>query len=256
MVPPPTTATSFFALIAGTGPGTGRSTALKFAKTYPVILLARHPQNYTSIVSEITSSGQTALGISTDVSDPSSVKNAFEEINRHKDFGGAGRKLAAVVYNVGGGFVRKPFLDLTMEEFEGGWEANSKGLFLLAQASLPLLLDSVSTSPYPPSLILTGATASVRGSAQCASFAQGKFAMRALGQSLAREFGPQGIHIAHAIIDGVIDIPRTSHYKVNDGVEDGKIKPEEIAEAYWNLHTQRRSAFTHEIDLRPFLEKF
>lgn len=161
-----------------------------------------------------------------------------------------------MVYNVGGGFVRKPFLELSLGEFEAGWESNSKGLFLFAQAALPLLLDSVSTSPYPPTLIITGATASVRGSALCAAFAQGKFAQRAVGQSLAREFGPQGVHIAHAIIDGVIDIPKTKDYKVNGGVEDGKIKPEAIAEVYWNLHTQHRSAFTHEIDLRPFVEKF
>jgi NAD(P)-dependent dehydrogenase (short-subunit alcohol dehydrogenase family) len=104
-----------------------------------------------------------------------------------------------------------------------------KGFFHFAQATLPLLLDSVSSSPHPPSLIITGATASLRGSANMSSFASGKFALRATGQSLAREFGPQGVHIAHAIIDGVIDIPRTKDWPVNGGVPDGKIDSDAVS---------------------------
>lgn len=105
----------------------------------------------------------------------------------------------------------------------------SKSFYLLAQETLPLLLESVPDSPLPPSLIITGATASVRGSPQFGSFAAGKFALRALGQSLAREFGPQGVHVAHAIIDGVIDLPRTHEWKVNGGAEDGKIQPDAVS---------------------------
>jgi len=104
----------------------------------------------------------------------------------------------------------------------------SKGFFLFAQAVLPGLLESVPSSPHPPSLIITGATASLRGSANMSSFASGKFALRATGQSLAREFGPKGVHVAHAIIDGVIDIPRTKDWPVNGGVEDGKISSEAV----------------------------
>lgn len=104
-----------------------------------------------------------------------------------------------------------------------------KGLFLFAQATLPLLLDSVESAPHPPSLIITGATASLRGSATMASFASGKFAMRATAQSLAREFGPKGVHVAHVIVDGVIDIPRTKNWPVNGGVEDGKISPDAVS---------------------------
>jgi NAD(P)-dependent dehydrogenase (short-subunit alcohol dehydrogenase family) len=104
-----------------------------------------------------------------------------------------------------------------------------KGFFLFAQAVLPGLLESVPDSPHPPSLIITGATASLRGSATMSSFASGKFALRATGQSLAREFGPKGVHVAHAIIDGVIDIPRTSGWPVNGGVEDGKISSEAVS---------------------------
>ncbi|KAK6598952.1 short chain dehydrogenase [Botrytis cinerea] len=222
---------NFFSIIAGVGAGTGQSVALKFALSYPVVLLARDPANYEPTVKAITSSGGQAIGISTDVSDPSSVSNAFEEIK--KQYGS--KKLAAAVYNVG---------------------ASLKGFYLFAQKALPLLLDSVADSPHPPSLIVTGATASLRGGALMSSFASGKFALRATTQSLAREFGPQGVHVAHAIIDGVIDIPRTKEWKANGGVEDGKIKPDAIADAYWYLHTQHRSHFTQELDVRPYVEKF
>lgn len=98
-----------------------------------------------------------------------------------------------------------------------------RGFYSFSQKTLPLLLNSVSDSPLPPSLLITGATASTKGSAQFGSFAAGKFALRALGQSLAREFGPQGVHVAHAIIDGVIDTPRTKDYHVDD-----KINPEAV----------------------------
>jgi NAD(P)-dependent dehydrogenase (short-subunit alcohol dehydrogenase family) len=108
---------------------TGRSVAIKFAKAYPVVLLARNPQNYESIVSEIKSSGGHAIGISTDVSSRQSVSNAFAEIQ--KEF--KGKKLAAAIYNVGGRFVRKPFLELTLEEYEAGYEANGYVCFCLLQ---------------------------------------------------------------------------------------------------------------------------
>lgn len=245
-------ATNFYSIIAGVGAGTGRSVALKFAKTYPVALLARNPANYESIVSEINSSGGKAIGISTDVSSPDSVKNAFKQID--KEF--AGKKLAAAIYNVGGSFIRKPFLELSLDEYTAGYEANGKGFFLFAQAAILRLLQSVHSSEHPPSLIVTGATASLRGGASMASFASGKFALRATAQSLAREFGPKGVHVAHAIIDGVIDIPRTKGWAANGGVEDGKINADAIADSYWYLHTQPRSHFTQELDIRPFVEKF
>jgi len=243
---------AFYSVVAGVGAGTGRSVALKFAKAYPVALLARNPDNYESIVKEIKAAGGQAIGISADVASASSVQSAFAEIQ--KEF--KGKKLAAAVFNVGGKFVRKPFLELTEEEYEAGYQANGKGFFHFAQATLPLLLDSVDGSPHPPSLIITGATASLRGSALMSSFASGKFALRATGQSLAREFGPKGVHVAHAIIDGVINIPRTKEWAVNDGAEDGKLSSDAIADSYWYLHTQPRSHFTQELDARPYVEKF
>jgi NAD(P)-dependent dehydrogenase (short-subunit alcohol dehydrogenase family) len=135
-------ASNFYSVIAGVGAGTGiyslsllelhtlthisagRSVALKFAKTYAVALLARNPANYESIVEEIKAAGGQAIGISTDVSSESAIKGAFEEIQ--KEF--KGKKLAAAVYNVGGGFVRKPFLEMTLAEYEGGYKSNGYAL--------------------------------------------------------------------------------------------------------------------------------
>lgn len=230
----------------------GRSVAIKFASTYPVVLISRSASSYESIVSEIKKNGGQAFGVAADVTDSASINSAFDSIK--KEMGDA--KLAAAVYNVGGGFVRKPFLELSEKEFTSGFESNGLGLFNFAKEALPLLLTSVSASPHPPSLLITGATASLKGSAQCASFAAGKFAMRATGQSLAREFGPQGIHVAHAIIDGGIAGPRSSGRAWNGGVEDGMLNPDGIADAYWHLHTQPRSVFTQELDMRPYVEKW
>lgn len=108
---------------------------------------------------------------------------------------------------------------------------------------------------HPPTLIFTGATASVKANAQMSSFACAKFALRALATSIAKEFAPKGVHVAHAVIDGVIDIPRTKDW-LKDMPPEAKIGAEDIAETYWNLHTQSRRCFTNEVDIRPMLEKW
>jgi NAD(P)-dependent dehydrogenase (short-subunit alcohol dehydrogenase family) len=174
------------------------------------------------------------LGISTDVSSPESVNKAFSEIQKDQAF--ANKKLAAAIFNVGGKFVRKPFLELSLEEYETGYVANGRGFFLFAQKVLPLLLESVEDSQYPPTLVITGATGGMRGSAQMSSFASGQFAKRATGQSLAREFGPKGVHVVHAIIDGVIDIPRAKDYLVGAG-PDAKINSGAVS--YFVVRRQR-----------------
>tara|TARA_R110002003_G_scaffold30_3_gene1817 strand:- start:15792 stop:16484 length:693 start_codon:yes stop_codon:yes gene_type:complete len=210
-------ASKLIAVVAGVGPGTGASVARKFAKAYPVVLLARKPENFESLANEINSSGGKALGISTDVSDASSLKHAVDAIK--KEFGndvGA----AAAIFNASGGFLRKPFLEIPPEVFAQSLGVSATGGILFSQSFLPLLLNAVQqNSEHPPSLIFTGATASVKSNAQMASFSTGKWALRALSQSLAREFGPQGIHVAHAIIDGVIDIPRTKEWLKDLGPE-------------------------------------
>jgi len=246
-------ASKLIAIVAGVGPGTGAAVARKFAASYPVVLLARNPENYESLAKEINSSGGKAIGISTDISDSKSVDAAFGNIE--KEFG-PGVSAAAAVFNASGRFVRKPFLELTEDDFTAGLDVSGKGAFLFSKATLPLLLKGVDEgSKYPPSLIFTGATASVRGSAQMSSFASGKFALRALSQSLAREFGPKGVHVSHAIIDGVIDIPRTKEWLQGSG-PDAKLSADGIADVYWSLHTQHRSTFAWEIDLRPYVEKW
>ncbi|KAK2607769.1 hypothetical protein N8I77_006421 [Diaporthe amygdali] len=245
---------SFFAVVAGVGAGTGGAVAKRFAKAYPVVLLARREESFKDLVAEINGSGGQAIGIAADAADGASVKSAFDAIKKELP----DLKLAAAVYNVAGGFGIKPFLEFKVEELDASLKGNAHGLFNFAQNTLPLLLESVDSSPNPPSLIVTGATASIRGSAKFTNFAAGKFAARAITQSLAREFGPQGVHVAHAIIDGGIDIPRLAEYKdkFNNGAPDGLISPDSIAEEYWHLHTQHRSAFTQELDLRPYVEKF
>jgi NAD(P)-dependent dehydrogenase (short-subunit alcohol dehydrogenase family) len=203
-------ASKLIAVVAGVGPGTGASVARKFSRAYPVVLLARKPENYESLAQEINSAGGKAIGISTDVSDVSSLKNAVDRIK--KEFGDD-VGLAAAIFNASGPFMRKPFLEIPPEVFQSSLAVSATGGILFSQSFLPLLIKGVEQkSEYPPSLIFTGATASVKSNAQMASFATGKWALRALSQSLAREFGPQGVHVAHAIIDGVIDIPRTKEW--------------------------------------------
>ena len=131
----------------------------------------------------------------------------------------------------------------------------SKGAFQFSQHVLPYLLKGAKSAKHPPTLIFTGATASVKANGRVASFASACFAKRALAISLAKEFAPQGIHVAHAVIDGPIDIPGRTDYRAQLATE-AKIDPDDIAEAYWNLHTQSKRCFTNEIDIRTALEKW
>lgn len=259
-------ASKFYAVLAGTGPGTGRSLAMKFAAKYPTIyLLARagspkKSDDLKKLVEEINSSNHDchAVFIKTDVSKSDEVKAAFSQIKQANE----DKHLAAAIFNVGGDFLKTPFMETTEEQLRTKFEANGTGLVNFAKATIPLLLETVNAKPeYPPTLLVTGASASLRGKDQFAAFAAGKTALRTLSQSLAREYWPQGIHVAHAVIDGVIRTPSYERgdygpdFVANEGMEDGTIEPEAIADAYWFLHTQRRSGWTHELDIRPFCEK-
>ncbi|KPM43778.1 hypothetical protein AK830_g2807 [Neonectria ditissima] len=242
----------FIAIVAGAGPGTGSAIAHRFAKAYPVVLLARSQASLDPLISEITQAGGSVLGIPTDVAITSSVNSAMDQINT--EFG-PGVRVAAAIYNVAGKFTRKPFLDQDVEEFIGSLEPALKGAFNFAHATLPLMLNKdQSTQKYPPTLVFTGATAALKGGSGLSSFAMSKFGIRALSQSLAREFGPEGVHVSHAIIDGIIDTEKTKGYL--EDISDSKIDPDWIAESYWFLHTQPRTSFTHELDLRPYAEKW
>ncbi|KAI9809762.1 MAG: hypothetical protein M1825_000195 [Sarcosagium campestre] len=293
-------ATKPIAIIAGAGAGTGHAIARRFARSYPVVLLARNPTKLSPLVDAINASGGNAVGIAADVSSVSSVKAAFGEISERFSQSSSSSSpsssssssfsyfsstntastsagsstglpiLAAAIFNVGGGFMRKPFLDLTGDEFEAGYEANGRGAFNFSQAVLPLLLDRAANAGssaqqeqqqqeeeyHPPTLIFTGATASIKANAGVAAFASSKWMKRALSQSLAKEFGPRGVHVAHVVVDGVIDVPHTKGFEVGGGAPDAKISPDGIAEAYWNLHAQPRTNFTWELDIRPYVEKW
>jgi len=241
------------AIIAGVGPGTGAAVARRFAKLYPVVLLARSPENFESLASEINSSGGKAIGISTDVSSEDSVKAAISKIK--SEFGDV--PAAAAIFNASGPFVRKPLLEMSVDEFTAGHEVSVKGAFIFSQQVLPLLLKHAEdqSAQYPPTLIFTGATASVKANALMSSFASAKYAKRALSTSIAKEFAPKGVHVAHAIIDGVIDIPRTREW-LKDQPPEAKIEADGIADSYWGLHVQSKRCFTNEIDIRPMLEKW
>lgn len=132
----------------------GSSIARRFAQHYPVVVLARNPANYTDVVDSINSAGGLAIGLSTDLSDADSVSQTFKLITTELC---PGSPIAAAVFNSGGGFVRKPFLELTQAEFSSGWNGQVNGAFLFAQAALPLLLKGVEEKiEYPPTLIFTG----------------------------------------------------------------------------------------------------
>ncbi|MGH6831228.1 MAG: SDR family NAD(P)-dependent oxidoreductase, partial [Methylocella sp.] len=139
------------------------------------------------------------------------------------------------------GYARGGILDLAPGQVEAAWRVGCLGGFLVGQAAAKAM-----SKPGRGTILFTGATASLRGSANFAPFAIAKFGLRALAQSMARELAPKGIHVAHVVIDGQIDVTDN----------DAKLNPADIAEAYWSLHRQPRSAWTQEADLRPWVEKF
>jgi len=246
-------ASPLVAIIAGVGPGTGAAIAKRFAAKYPVILLARKATNYEPLAKEINDKGGKAIGIETDVSDEKSVGTLIEKVQ--KEFG-SGVGLAAAIFNASGPFSRKPFLETTTEDYKNSLDVTVYGAVNFSRAVLPLLASAAEQKPeHPPSLIFTGATASVKANALATQFSSAKFALRAISSGLAKEYGPKGVHVSHAIIDGVIDTPRAKAWLADAG-PDAKISPDGIADAYWNLHTQPRSAFTWEIDIRPYVEKW
>ncbi|KAE8148742.1 NAD(P)-binding protein [Aspergillus avenaceus] len=247
-----TSLTKPIAIIAGAGPGTGASVARRFAKTYPVVLLARTPANLDPLVKKIEQDGGSAVGIPADVTNPESWTSTMDQIK--KQFG-SDLTVAAAIVNVASKFSRSSFLE-SGTEFLDSLESTARGGSHFAKAVLPFLLQEAKNrrGQYSPTLIFTGATAALKGGSGLGSFAMSKFAIRALSQSLAREFGPQGVHVAHAIIDGIIATEQTKGFKEEQ--PDSKIDPNWIAESYWFLHTQPRSAFTQELDLRPYNESW
>lgn len=232
------------AAILGVGPGLGAAVARRFAKEgFAVALMARREESMADIKREIENDGGKAISIPADSTDPASVESAFGEIK--SELGDP----EVFVYNAGA-FQMGGILELSPEKFDECFRANCAGAFYAARQVLPAMAEE-----RRGTILLTGATAALRGSARFSALAVGKFGLRALAQSMAREFGPEGIHVAHVVIDGQIDTERVRAMSP-DRDASTMLSPDAIAEEYWKLHTQDPTTWTLELDLRPAVESF
>ena len=232
------------AAILGVGPGLGAAIARRFAgEGFAVALMARREESVAAVREEIEDSGGGALGVTTDATDPDSVAASFQRVRA--ELGDP----EVFVYNAGA-FQMGGVLEVSPTKFDECFRANCAGAFYAAQKVLPAMVEAGRGT-----VLLTGATASMRGSARFSALAVGKFGLRALAQSMAREFGPQGIHVSHIIVDGQINTPRIQEMSP-DREERTMLSPGAIAETYWQLHSQDRTAWTLELDLRPAVESF
>ncbi|MCA3292288.1 MAG: SDR family NAD(P)-dependent oxidoreductase [Methylocystis sp.] len=241
------------AVVVGVGPieGLGGGVARKFAANGCHVLVAgRTREKLDLVVENIRQAGGSAIAVPTDASDPAAVEALFDLAMADDD---SGSPANLVVHNVGNN-QPLPLLDITPELFESFWRMNTLSGFLVAQAVARRFVVAGGGT-----LIFTGASGSLRGMARYAHFASSKAGLRMIAQSMAREYGPQGVHVAHALIDGGIDGERLRlrfpEFRARLGA-DGMLDIDAIAEAYWQLHLQPRSAWTQELDLRPFKENF
>ncbi|GAA5830297.1 hypothetical protein JCM11251_001296 [Rhodosporidiobolus azoricus] len=233
-------------IVLGAGPGTGAALAHAWAKKGAVALLARNKDSLTTLADELRKGGSEAEPFSCDVSSCDSLDAAFTAIKqRFPD-----HQVKAALFNANSPFIVKPFLDLKKADLDAGVGVNIYGAYYFSQKVLPLLLESGGGF-----LAFSGATAALKGGAKFAAFAPTKFALRGLSQSLAREFGPQGIHVVHAVIDGLIATNKVEQM-MGETEKDSRIDPAAIAQTLVALSEQPRSCWTHEIDLRPSVEKW
>ena len=234
------------ALIVGAGDATGGAIARRFAREgFVACVTRRTADKLKPLVQSIKDSGGQAHGFGSDARDEAAVNELVATIEREI------APIEVAVFNIGAN-VRFNVIDTTERVYRKVWEMGALAGFLVGREAARAMLPRGRGT-----IIFTGATASLRGSAGFAAFAGAKHALRALAQSMARELGPQGIHVAHTVIDGAIDTPFIAEnfpqrYALKD--KDGILNPEHIAEAYWQLHCQPRSAWTHEMDLRPWME--
>jgi NAD(P)-dependent dehydrogenase (short-subunit alcohol dehydrogenase family) len=248
-VPIDTQSNNGVAWIVGVGASAGLGAALarRFAQAgLTAALTGRNAPRITAIAAEIDSAGGRAVASPGDISSAAEVERLAASV-------AALGPLRAAIFNAGNAIRGTP-LELTPEQFESTWRGSAYAGFLFARATVPALLAAGGGS-----LLFTGATASLRGRGPFVAFAAAKAALRSVAQSCAREYGPQGVHVAHVIIDGGINGERLrsgAPQRVTQAGADGLLDPDAIADAYWQLHQQPRSAWTHELDLRPFKEAF
>ena len=235
-------------LVVGAGDATGGAVARRFAREgFTACVARRSAEKLKPLVAEIEAAGGRAVPLELDARDEDQVIRAFDRIEA--DVG----PLEAVVFNIGGN-VRFALADTTSRVFRKVWEMACYAGFLTGREAAKRML-----ARGRGTVIFTGATASIRGRDGFAAFAAAKHGLRALAQSMARELGPQGIHVAHVVIDGAIDTAFIAerfpalYARKDQGV---LLDPQAIAETYWQIHRQPRSAWVHEMDLRPWSEKF
>ena len=234
------------ALVIGAGDATGGAIARRFAREgYTACITRRTADKLAPLVASIEGEGGKAHAFGSDARKEEQMAALVESIER--DVG----PIEIAVFNIGAN-VRFPIRETTARVYFKVWEMGCFAGFLMGREVAKVMVPRGRGT-----ILFTGATASVRGSSGFSAFSGAKHGLRALAQSMARELGPLGIHVAHPIIDGAIDTEfiRTmfpERYALKD--RDGILNPEAIAEAYWQLHLQPRSAWTHEMDLRPWIE--
>ncbi|MCA3720700.1 SDR family NAD(P)-dependent oxidoreductase [Phenylobacterium sp.] len=235
-------------LVIGAGDGLGSAVARAFAAEGLAVCITRRARNLErleALADEIRAAGGEAHAFGCDARDESEVMSLFERIEA--EIG----PLEVVVFNIGAN-VRFPIVETTSRVFTKVWEMACFAGFLAGREAARVMAPRGRGT-----LIFTGATASLRGRDGFAAFAAAKAGLRALAQSLARELGPQGVHVAHVVVDGAVDgtFIRSIRGEVDDLLaRDSILKPEEMAASYVHLHRQPRSAWTHELDLRPWSE--
>lgn len=238
------------ALIAGVGhiEGVGASVARRFAREgFDVTIFGRNSEKLSTALDGLKDINPSARAKVGDVTDEATVRALVADCDR------ADAPLEVAVFNAGGNWP-KAYLDMDVAFLTEMWRVNALAGFLFSKAAVQVMLPRKRGT-----IIFTGASGSLRGKAMFGGFAQAKAALRALAQSCAREFGPQGLHVAHVVIDGAVDGNRINSLlpdlkgKLGD---DGLLSPDGIAENYWNIHKQPRSAWTHELDVRPWAESW
>jgi NAD(P)-dependent dehydrogenase (short-subunit alcohol dehydrogenase family) len=234
-------------LVVGAGDHLGTAIARRFAREGFHIVATRRRGDLTPLVRAVEADGGTVTGIHSDAREEDQVKELVSTIER--DMGALG----VSVFNVGGN-VRFPVTETTSRVYRKVWEMCAFAGFLVGrEAAGPMLARGQGT------ILFTGATASLRGAAGYSAFAGGKHALRALAQSMARELGPKGIHVGHVVIDGPIENEATRELFPDSFANrpaDGILQPDDIAEIYWHLHSQPRSAWTFEADVRTYAESW
>jgi NAD(P)-dependent dehydrogenase (short-subunit alcohol dehydrogenase family) len=236
------------ALIVGAGDATGGAIAKRFARGGLIACATRRSADKLQpLIHEIFAAGGRAHGFASDARKEEEVVQLVEQIERDV------APIDVMVFNIGAN-VPCSILDESARKYFKIWEMACLGGFLVGREVAKRMV-----ARGHGTIIFTGATASLRGSANFAAFAGAKHALRALAQSMARELAPKGIHVAHVIVDGAIDtefirenFPERYAMKEQDGI----LNPDHIAENYWHLHAQPRDAWTHELDLRPWIERW